>query len=356
MSIVWTENTLREYIENQIPEGLKLDYKAAESLGKDNSKRTEITKDVSAFANSAGGILIYGIAEDRQAPHPRPPSGLDPVNQTQITPEWLDQVIHNISPRVDGIIIQIVPLSSGPNHVAYVVEIPQGSTAHMAADHCYHKRFNFRSVPMEDHEVRDVMARGQSPHIELRFKVNSTVFWFFRLVRLRMEACNTGSMYAKYVKCRFYLPPALSRRRFTPLRDDMETVDGTDYFVIEKDNQKRMTFHDEEGQNRFGTAWFDPILPTQSYTWWWTLSSKLTSSEVQSDEIILWEVSADHAPLQHGSIQLREIEFVPRTLNINDILKTLLIEKELELRLIAALGTAIAGIFGVFWLIRTFWR
>jgi hypothetical protein len=50
-------------------------------------------------------------------------------------------------------------LASGPNDVAYVVEIPQSETAHPALDNRYYKRFNFESVPMADHEIRDVMHR-----------------------------------------------------------------------------------------------------------------------------------------------------------------------------------------------------
>ena len=59
----WTEAELQRHISDGIEEHSGLDYKASGSLGKQNDKTTEITKDVSAFANSAGGTIIYGIKE-----------------------------------------------------------------------------------------------------------------------------------------------------------------------------------------------------------------------------------------------------------------------------------------------------
>lgn len=54
---------LEQLIKNEIQESLTLDYKASASLGRDNERRKELVKDVSAFANSAGGQIVYGIEE-----------------------------------------------------------------------------------------------------------------------------------------------------------------------------------------------------------------------------------------------------------------------------------------------------
>jgi Schlafen, AlbA_2 len=60
---IWDEARLRSYIDNFIEESLVLDYKAANSLGQSDRKKMEVTKDVSAMANSAGGTIIYGLKE-----------------------------------------------------------------------------------------------------------------------------------------------------------------------------------------------------------------------------------------------------------------------------------------------------
>jgi predicted HTH transcriptional regulator len=58
MSVEWNEEKVGLYIRDKIEESINLDYKAAGAIA--TEKTTEIIKDISAFANSAGGI-IYGL-------------------------------------------------------------------------------------------------------------------------------------------------------------------------------------------------------------------------------------------------------------------------------------------------------
>ncbi|HEX8637195.1 MAG TPA: ATP-binding protein, partial [Pyrinomonadaceae bacterium] len=167
----WTESRLQNYITSGIEESLTLEYKAAEALDRVDAKKKEITKDVSAMANSAGGILIYGIAEFSEENRRHLPEKITPVDRREFPREWVEQIIQAIRPRIDGIVIHSVNLSSGENHTAYIIEIPQSNTAHQASDHRYYKRFNFQAVPMEDYEIRDVMFREQTPNITLNFLI-----------------------------------------------------------------------------------------------------------------------------------------------------------------------------------------
>lgn len=59
----YTYLDLEYLITSEVEENIHLDYKASGALSKEPKKRQEITKDVSAFANSDGGIIIYGISE-----------------------------------------------------------------------------------------------------------------------------------------------------------------------------------------------------------------------------------------------------------------------------------------------------
>src|SRR5688572_4036475 len=98
MTETWDEARLMQYITDGIEESLNLDYKAAASLSRDDKKKIEITKDVSAMANSAGGVIIYGISEFQDKARSHLPEKLDPVDRTLISKEWLEQVISNIRP------------------------------------------------------------------------------------------------------------------------------------------------------------------------------------------------------------------------------------------------------------------
>lgn len=161
----WTKSQLEQMIADGIEENLALDYKRADSLAQTEGKKSEITKDVSAFANSSGGALIYGIAEFDEKERRHLPERLDPIRRTETSKEWLDQVIQTIRPRIEGVVIYSVTISESDNTVCYVVEVPQSHTAHMARDHRYHKRHNTTSMAMEDYEVRDVMNRRGHPKL-----------------------------------------------------------------------------------------------------------------------------------------------------------------------------------------------
>lgn len=161
----WDESDLLALISNQTPESLTLDYKQSRALSSANP-RTELSKDVSSFANSAGGRLIYGIEEQNQIPIALD-GGIDPQTMSR---ERLEQlIVDNIRPRLEGVVIQQIPHANG--NVSYVIDIAQSTSfaPHMAEDKRYYRRHNFRTVSMEDYEVRDVMRRASTPRPVVRF-------------------------------------------------------------------------------------------------------------------------------------------------------------------------------------------
>jgi predicted HTH transcriptional regulator len=78
----WEEGDISSMIASQIKESLTLDYKACEALALTDGKKKEISKDVSAFANSAGGTIVYGVQEDKHVPT-RIDVGYDPRHLTK---------------------------------------------------------------------------------------------------------------------------------------------------------------------------------------------------------------------------------------------------------------------------------
>lgn len=168
----WQEADLLQLVSEKADESLELDFKEAGALQKTDGKKRDLSKDVSAFANSAGGTLVYGIIEDQET---HAASALDDgFDPTDISKEWVEQVINsNIQPRISGVRIHAVDLiTHKPGNVAYVVTVPKSATAHQAADKRYYKRFNFQSVPMEDYEVRDVMQRVGAPRISIHAEMD----------------------------------------------------------------------------------------------------------------------------------------------------------------------------------------
>ncbi len=143
---------------NKIPEDIHLEYKSGMAI--DFSKVVEMSKDVSAFANSDGGVLIYGVQEDKLT---HLPVSIDGVDSKKYSHEWLENVIKsNITPIIPDLEIKPIKIK-GSNLVIYSIFVPKSYRApHQAKDKKYYKRYNFKSEAMENYEIDDIRSRLQT--------------------------------------------------------------------------------------------------------------------------------------------------------------------------------------------------
>lgn len=147
---------IQALIDNEVEESINLDFKEARSLDKSDGKRKEIAKDVSAFANSDGGIIIYGIVEqDHKA------KSISFINGNEFTKEWLEQVINSsIQRRISDLKIFVIRHNNDVSKTIYLIKIPRSiDTPHLSKDKRFYKRFNFESVAMEEYEIRQLYGR-----------------------------------------------------------------------------------------------------------------------------------------------------------------------------------------------------
>ncbi|HEY8559329.1 MAG TPA: ATP-binding protein [Pyrinomonadaceae bacterium] len=290
----WTESRLQNFISSGIEESLTLEYKAAEALDRNETKKKEITKDVSAMANSAGGILIYGIAEYAEPERRHLPEKITPVDRRSFPREWVEQIIQAIRPRIDGIVIHSINLSSGENDVAFVIEIPQSNTAHQASDHRYYKRFNFQAVPMEDYEIRDVIFREQTPNIALSFLIQITD----DARNLVVQARNNGSAFAQYVAVFLDAPVPILEK----IENKMNVKDGGRFYRHRLTNLNQ-EYADEQFKSNF------PLLRSMSMSWKIPLNAEFDEFRA-ADSSLKWKIYADNALPREGRTALKEIEVV----------------------------------------------
>ncbi len=155
----FTDVDILKIIELRIEESVNVEFKAAAALAKTDGSKKEIAKDVSAMANSDGGVIIYGINEVDHVAH-----SISYVNGRDLPKEWLESVIiSNIQQRIDNIIITPVRFNDDLTQTIYVVRVPRSPRApHMTTDKRYFKRFNYQAVPMEEYEIRDIYFRRGS--------------------------------------------------------------------------------------------------------------------------------------------------------------------------------------------------
>lgn len=158
----YTIDDIQSLIENQVEESIYLDFKSAGSLEKSDKKRIEISKDVASFANSDGGIIVYGIKEvDHVA------SEFSFIDGNEFTKEWIETIINSyVQRRISDIKIYPIRIDGDIKKSIYVVKIPYSYDApHLSKDNRYYKRYNFMSVPMEEYEIRQSYNRKDNTEL-----------------------------------------------------------------------------------------------------------------------------------------------------------------------------------------------
>ncbi|MBK8245559.1 MAG: ATP-binding protein [Saprospiraceae bacterium] len=158
----FTENTLNEIINSCLEESINIEFKSAQALSKDNSVKKEISKDISAFANSDGGLIFYGINEENHIA-----TSVSFIDGNTFTKEWLENVIiSNIQPKIIDLKIFPIRFNNDFSQTVYVVKIPNSnSSPHINGDKKYYRRFNFQSVPMEEYEIRNLYLRQRESKV-----------------------------------------------------------------------------------------------------------------------------------------------------------------------------------------------
>lgn len=158
---------VRAFLQQRIGENLTLDYKRELSTNS-NRDRAELCKDVSALANSQGGMIVYGVDEDSTDRTPQlPPAGTPRTVGRQSVEEWASQVLRSgVQPSLD-FEMETFDYGGGPDRCVLVVRTNASPSApHMVTlkgDNRYYGRFyrrsNYESRIAEEYEVREMLER-----------------------------------------------------------------------------------------------------------------------------------------------------------------------------------------------------
>ena len=180
---------LKRLLDTQEPESLHLDYKDKRSLtppgrggqGIDKQKRAEdVSKDVSSFLNSDGGVLIYGVPETTDpsstggAPIPLAQStdiGFTP--EDKVAKETIENLItSSIQPIPKATLFQIIEVAHLARDI-FVVEVKPGiGHVWQAKDKRYYERFHYKAEPMDHYRIEMVRDRVVGPSLSLAFGFN----------------------------------------------------------------------------------------------------------------------------------------------------------------------------------------
>jgi hypothetical protein len=211
---VTVEDIIR-FKNQKIEENLNLDYKDIRSVENFN----ELAKDVSAFANSAGGSIILGIEEKKEIIKDKKGKkigikifpGKITWGKPSLTKEQIEQGLRGkIHYWIEGLRIIPIRKSERSGYVIFLIDIPQSENPpHMVSPlHRYYKRLNFEAVPMEHYEIADFFGKRRKPFLKLNLefleveeiqKIEEIQNLEYKF-RLRFYILNQGKAIAKYTR------------------------------------------------------------------------------------------------------------------------------------------------------------
>jgi hypothetical protein len=192
---------LEDFITNGQEEHLQLDFKTvnkANCLSRDDRKN--LAKAISGFANSGGGLIIWGIDARKNADGVDGAIGkvvIDPIQEfitclTEVTGQA-------VSPLVDGVRHRSI-LENDTAGFAVTIVPESDSGPHMAklGEDRYYKRSGDSFYKMEHFDLEDMFGRRRRPNLVLRTEVTEISRDNRLVILLRIENQGRGTAKAPF--------------------------------------------------------------------------------------------------------------------------------------------------------------
>lgn len=161
-------------VADRVPEGKSIEYKSALPGGADGDRK-EFLADVSSFANTSGGDLVFGIDEDQGIPQRIVPVTIADVDLEQ---RRLDNLIRDgIRPRLE-FAIRVIDL--GQSQKIVIIRVPRGWTGPHRVTFQGHDKFYGRTTagkyPLDVDELRTAFTLSQTVVDRIRaFRVDRII-------------------------------------------------------------------------------------------------------------------------------------------------------------------------------------
>lgn len=159
-----TQAHIEQLVADQTREGPHLDFKRDLPAAWNDAAKHEFLADTTAFANSGGGDLIFGIDEDGQAQASRVMPQIIP-NVDQEIRRLQDFLLNLAEPRLPGVKVQAVQVSiAGTDGHVIVVRVPQSWAGphRVKTNQHFFIRDGLRKRQLDVPEIRSLFLRTEN--------------------------------------------------------------------------------------------------------------------------------------------------------------------------------------------------
>lgn len=312
--------------------------------------RDNLSKALSAFANSGGGTLVFGLRNPTASwqidDGGVPLSGLKGRSSTR---EWLEDIIpESVDMPLVGFNVYVVTKDSVDSGIAegrgiFIIDIRDSEQApHQANDNKYYARVGGKSRPINHKLVTDIFNRRRHPKMKLgaEFQISSrkkanishligepslgyapTISGDSppeeEVIKIVFEARNIGRILVNYMQCFVWLPKVFFLGfPYSELELETKRIDDTEYVRLKADNTERdVTGPGPIGEislPEYGPSWYKRILPGLGISWSYEFSRKARSWMLREyfNNYVYWEIYADSAPVEKDRIMIGNINIL----------------------------------------------
>lgn len=270
----------------------------------ENRVLEELSKQLSAFSNTGGGTLVYGVA-DRGGRRSVDCGGVS-LRVKNGTKEWLEDVIPRLVElelrKFNVYVVESAGEASSitPGKGLVLIEIPDSIAApHQARDQRYYARVGGKSRPIGHRMVLDILGRGKYPALTASFFI---VRGDQGLPELRVTCRNAGQVLARYVNGWVTVPREMA----------LAKLDGDDprYFFANTLEDVVGFMRTDTASHPFSITRYEPVLPGLSFTRKVAhLLSRKREMEEYGEKTITWKIHADNAPVREGSLAIKDVRW-----------------------------------------------
>jgi hypothetical protein len=222
---------LIKLVNDRIERSINLEFRQGNELSLTNQQKiNKFAITVAAFANTTGGILIYGIETRRNKAH-----SFSYADGNFITADWIKNILsHKIQRAIPGLEVFNVVFDNSLHKVVYIIIIPQSHDApHMSFDNRYYKRNRFSNIIMEEHEIRMMYKSTGVSDLDFFALLNTNGVPLLengKMIRInfypRFLIKNISNIIEHSYKFEISFPSAIYDNSFTALQEYFVRFDG----------------------------------------------------------------------------------------------------------------------------------